>query len=135
MEKGIDTAGLMKSLEEGKSKLVFSNTSSISDYDVEGYENDSMIIYSYIRQYHENAVASTLEESQNLFDTKCSSRIWKMMHKEFLDSRSSILESEKRQSNLHAPSQTASFNFTMHIISRQSSTLNKEISDSSHHFE
>ena len=38
MEKGIDTAGLMKSLEEGKSKLVFSNTSSISDYDVEGYE-------------------------------------------------------------------------------------------------
>lgn len=108
MEKGIDTAGLMKSLEEGKSKLVFSNTSSISDYDVEGYKCDSTVLLRYIRQYHENAVASTLEESQNLFDTKCSSRIWKMMHQEFLDSRSSILESEKRQSNLHAPSQTAS---------------------------
>ena len=38
------------------------------------------------------------------------------MHKEFLDSRSSILESEKRQSNLHAPSQTASL-FHIHTSS------------------
>ena len=38
------------------------------------------------------------------------------MHKEFLDSRSSILESEKRQSNLHAPSQTASL-FHIHASS------------------
>lgn len=37
MENGIDTMGLMKSLEEGKSKLVCSNTSAISDYDVDRY--------------------------------------------------------------------------------------------------
>lgn len=75
---------------------------------LKGMWNDFLFITRYIRQYHENAVASTLEESQTLFDTKCSSRIWKMMHKEFLDSRSAILESEKRQSNLRTPSQTAS---------------------------
>lgn len=34
---GIDTTGLMKLLEEGKSKLVCTNTSSVSDHDVEGY--------------------------------------------------------------------------------------------------
>lgn len=98
MENGIDTMGLMKSLEEGKSKLVCSNTSAISDYDVD----------SHIRQYHDNAIASTLEESLSLFDAKCSTKIWKMMNQEFLNTRSAILDSENRQSNLRSPSQPSS---------------------------
>ena len=109
MENGIDTMGLMKSLEEGKSKLVCSNTSAISDYDVDGYVTvNRIVIASHIRQYHDDAIASTLEESLSLFDTKCSTKIWKMMNQEFLNTRSAILDSENRQSNLRSPSQPSS---------------------------
>ena len=63
---------------------------------------------SHIRQYHDNAIASTLEESLSLFDAKCSTKIWKMMNQEFLNTRSAILDSENRQSNLRSPSQPSS---------------------------
>lgn len=43
MEKGVDTTGLMKSLEEGKNKLVTSNSTTVSEFDVEGFENYILI--------------------------------------------------------------------------------------------
>ena len=33
----MDTTGLMKTLEEGKNKLVTSNATTVSEFDVEGY--------------------------------------------------------------------------------------------------
>lgn len=36
MEKGVDTTNLMKSLEEGKTKLVASTVTGVSEFDVDG---------------------------------------------------------------------------------------------------
>ena len=45
MEKGVDTTGLAKTLEEGRSKVSLSQTSHVNEYDVEGYE---IVTYRYI---------------------------------------------------------------------------------------
>lgn len=36
MEKGVDTSKLSKELEEGRSKLSLSHTSTVNEFDVEG---------------------------------------------------------------------------------------------------
>lgn len=104
MEKGVDTTGLMKTLEEGKTKLVTSSVSTVSEFDVEGYFSYSTDHNRHIRQFHDNAIATTLAESQNLFDTTCSNRIWRMMDKEFMTTKNAILNNEMKQTKLQSPS-------------------------------
>lgn len=62
---------------------------------------------SHIRQFHDHAIATTLSETQNLFDSTCSDRIWKMMDKEFISTKNAILNSEMKQTKLQSPSLTS----------------------------
>ena len=68
---------------------------------------------SHIRQFHENAISSTLSESQSLLESTCSDRIWKMMDKEFLSTKNAILNSETKQTPLQSNS-TISCLFSFH---------------------
>ena len=75
-----------------------------------GKKSNSSILYtSHIRQFHENAIASTLSESQSLLDSTCSDRIWKMMDKEFIDTKNAILNSETKQTTLQSNSTISCF--------------------------
>ena len=62
----------------------------------------------HIKQFHDNAVAQTLNASQKLFDDYCTQRIWKMMNSEFMVAKEAILENEGKQAVLHAPNPSAS---------------------------
>lgn len=72
------------------------------------------IYISHIRQFHENALSSTLAESQGILDSICSDRIWKMMDKEFLSTKNAILNSETKQTTLQSNSTISCF-FSFHL--------------------
>lgn len=102
MEKGVDTSKLGKLLDEGRSKLSLSHTSTLNEYDVEGcFSVCIMVMSSHINKYHEDAIISTLDESQTVFESTASQRIWEMMDKEFESAKSSILESERTKTSIN----------------------------------
>ena len=90
--------------------------------------------YSHIRQYHENVIASTLEESQSMFDNSSSSRIWSMMDKEFEAAKSSILEHERTKNVLH-PSTSSSSTSIPSISSSEPSCFHSYSGNSTHSFQ
>lgn len=59
------------------------------------------VMCSHINEYHENAILSTLDESQAMFESSASQRIWDMMDKEFEAAKTSILENERTKTSIH----------------------------------
>ena len=92
------------------------------------------VMCSHINEYHENAILSTLDESQAMFESSASQRIWDMMDKEFEAAKTSILENERTKTSIHLspPLSSRLIHSFIHSFPRQSSSQHTQTRYSSH---
>lgn len=82
-----------------------------------------IVTCSHINKYHENAIMSTLEESQAMFESSASQRIWDMMDKEFEAAKSSILENERTKTSINLSAPLSSWLFCVLCLKPQTTSL------------